>query len=47
MKDFIQQVPHSFLIYPGLIRKIYHDEKAIKQDKKTEELFVEVPFHSV
>lgn len=29
LSEFIAQLPHSFLIYPGLISRIYHDHKVL------------------
>ena len=45
--DFIDKLPHSFLIYPGLVNRIYSDDSALTYDEEKKENMVEVGFHNV
>jgi len=48
MEEVLEGMPHSFLIYPGLIDKLYNNpESVLKFDEETKERYVEVPFHNV
>lgn len=48
MEEFMRNVPHSFLIYPGLVGKIYDNSEAFLQyDEETKEHYAEVPFNNV
>lgn len=40
-------IPQSFLIYPGLIRKLYSSEadQVLTYDEDAKEHYIEVPFH--
>ena len=43
---FVQRIPHSYLVYPGLIERI-RAKQGLVRDEKTEETYIEVPFHEV
>ena len=48
MEDFMSRIPHSFLIYPGLVRSLYENsEQILKVDEENKESYVQVPFHRV
>jgi len=48
MEQFFAGIPHSFLIYPGLIGQLYDSpESVLKFDEEKKEHYVEVPFHNV
>ena len=48
MEEFMENIPHSYLIYPGLVKSLYESSDSIlKYDEEKKEHFVEIPFHNV
>ena len=48
MEEFMARIPHSFLIYPGLVSSLYENsDSVLKFDEEKKEHFVEVPFHNI
>lgn len=48
MDEFMANIPHSYLIYPGLVKSLYETrDSVLKYDEVKKEHFVEVPFHNV
>ena len=48
MDEFMENIPHSYLIYPGLLKSLYENKDSVlKYDEEKKEHFVEVPFHNV
>ena len=48
MDQFLAQVPHSFMIYPGLVSQLYNNPDAmLKYDEEQKESYAEVPFSNV
>ena len=46
LTHFIRRIPHSYLVYPGLIERI-RGGQGLLRDAKAEETYIEVPFHGV
>lgn len=44
---FMSAIPHSFLVYPGLIQKLYQNEaeQVLSYDEDAKEHYIELPFH--
>ena len=48
MEEFMAKVPHSFMIYPGLVNQLYENPDAVlKYDEELKEFYTEVPFNNV
>ena len=48
MENFMANVPHSFMIYPGLVSQLYDNPDAVlKYDEELKEYYAEVPFNNV
>ena len=48
MEEFMANIPHSYLIYPGLVKSLYEArDSVLKYDEEKKENYVEVPFHNV
>ena len=45
--QFMSAIPHSFLVYPGLIQKLYQNEaeQVLSYDEDAKEHYIELPFH--
>ena len=44
--EFVQRIPHSYLVYPNLIERIRAGQGLVRDDK-ADETYIEVPFHDV
>ena len=48
MEEFMARLPHSFLIYPGLVRELHgNPDSTLKFDEEKKEHYAEVAFHNV
>ena len=48
MDEFMANIPHTYLIYPGLVKSLYETrDSVLKYDEEKKEHFVEIPFHNV